>query len=69
MFDIVSETHLPNGAEIIAANEAKRVVLCWYGGFQPYVTWRVDANGNAFWGHYFQSEIQANQDFLKRIGA
>ena len=70
-------THLPNGAQILSrycvgehkASAAYWFVLCtWIKGKErEYCTWRVDPNtGEAFWGHYFGTFVEAQDDFRKR---
>jgi hypothetical protein len=36
----------------------------------PYVTWmsRVDEPEATFWGHYFETREEAEQDFADRLG-
>jgi len=63
-------TKLPNGARVVALySEGKEVVvLCeapdspWH----PHVTWNVTPTGEAFWGHYFDNEMEAREDFYAR---
>lgn len=62
---------LKNGAFVIEyhysrLNDRRTVVAEWWGSC-PFVTWRVDEEGNAWLGHYFQSLDEAMQDFQKRI--
>lgn len=80
-FDITLANSLPNGAQILerrlsAINNNTYVVLCcWkrvYGNVgqnagHEYVTWRVDSQGNAFWGHYFRSFEMAAKDYSSRL--
>lgn len=70
---IVPGDTLRNGATVIACGEGEpQPVLCLWnrGGAEniEYVTWMVDANGDAFWGHYFgRREFRAAaHDYLKR---
>jgi len=60
---------LPNGATVLhyRQRDDKRVVLAtWRQG--ELVTWQVDADGNAYWGHYFRpgADDMAMQDFENR---
>ncbi len=63
---------LNNGAEIIeqaAYNNTRYVLARWDKGEKTapeWVTWAVDDDMNAYWGHYFPTEEIARQDFLKR---
>ncbi len=60
---------LPNGATILARDVGAPttwIVLAWYGGHQPYVTWSVDADGHADSGHYFSSIASAENDYIMR---
>ncbi len=38
--------------------------------YQPYVTWmaRRDRPEDTFWGHYFETLGEAQEDFEKRLG-
>lgn len=45
-----------------------RVVMAWYDGSpHPWVTWAIDDEGNAFWGHYHTRPDVAFADFQERI--
>lgn len=58
---------LANGATVIAvvATEMKTIVAAkWHG--DQFVTWRVDAKGNAFLGHYFDNYGDAIRDLKER---
>lgn len=59
---------LPNGALVLAFNNTANTILAlWHTEF---VTWRVDAQGNAFWGHYFQIDSEgAWEDYKHRCTA
>ena len=69
-------THLPNGAQILSSFQTAPqtghdcwLVLCtWIKGKErEYCTWLVDPNtGEAFWGHYFGTFVEAQDDFRKR---
>lgn len=61
----MGNTFLPNGALVIMRKED--TVLCSYGG--EYVTWKVDRQNNAFWGHYFKSFNKAHESFQSRSAA
>lgn len=64
---MVGET-LRNGAIVLAHRpkpSCAGAVLCDWRG--EYVTWCIDREGNAFWGHYFQKDlVKAAQDFVDR---
>ena len=34
---------------------------------QPWATWRMDEEGNTFWGHYFDTRDEAVKDMLSRV--
>lgn len=34
---------------------------------QPWVTWQHNGDLNCYWGHYFDTEDEAYQDYLERI--
>lgn len=58
---------LKNGARVI--DQAEDIVLCVWGwnDHTPYVTWRVDPEGNAYKGHYFTVYTDAVRDFRDRV--
>jgi len=63
-------TKLPNGAIVIHTCQPNKshpeaVVLAEYG--YDYVTWVIDHDGNAFWGHYFNNFFEAVADLKKRV--
>jgi hypothetical protein len=69
-FKVNAPKVLPNGAKVldykIYAN-GNIVALCEFGvGYHPFVTWRLDEEGNAFWGHYFDNAEEAYRDFEER---
>jgi hypothetical protein len=61
---------LNNGAEIKAlkmiVGHHMMVLAFWEGDLRPWVTWAVDSNGDAYWGHYFVTEAEAYDDWEKR---
>jgi hypothetical protein len=60
---------LKNGATEIArlVTGDKIVVLAKRDtDYEPYVTWRMDADGNCYWGHYFATHNEATADFISR---
>jgi hypothetical protein len=63
-------TVLNNGAEVFALKGMKGrhwVVLAKTDqGIHPWVTWAVDQNGDAYWGHYFATQPEAYDDWEKR---
>lgn len=69
-FKYVAGAKLKNGATVIAYREKEkgdRVVLAMHED-APYVTWRMDTEGNTFWGHYFTQDglAHAVADFNER---
>lgn len=58
---------LRNGARVL--QQEGDVVLCEWdrGSHVDYVTWRVDQEGNAFWGHYARSLRVAAREFEARV--
>ncbi len=61
---------LNNGAEILAYKRIRNshMVVCAKTeiGVHPFVTWAVDDNGDAYWGHYFLTEDEAMKDWRER---
>jgi len=60
---------LNNGAEIFAFKQKNpdtyMLVLAKWNG--EWVTWAVSPNGDAYWGHYFQTDFdKAYADWEKR---
>jgi len=71
MFSIKKADVLPNGARVIDYHISYSydvTVLCEHTGIQPFVTWKLDESGNAFWGHYFSNASDARTDYFKRSG-
>ena len=61
--------NLKNGAEIINMDSIAGIVLAKFRGFE-YVTWNVDADGNAYWGHYFNDDLNAARiDYADRVNS
>jgi len=54
---------LENGAKILERSGA--VVLCSFG--REFVTWRIDMDGHAYWGHYHKTVSAAVIDYEKRV--
>lgn len=54
---------LNNGATVL--RKIGTFVLCEWRG--EHVTWKVDTEGNAYWGHYFQNYSDALNDFNLRV--
>jgi len=51
-----------------SSDRSYRVVMAWYDGSpHPWVTWAIDDEGNAFWGHYHTRPDVAFADFKERI--
>ncbi len=73
-FDILTATHLPNGAQILSrqfSHDSAWVVLCSWekGSGMEYITWVVDPHsGAACRGSYYRFHEQAERDFCRRIG-
>lgn len=64
---------LKNGATVemlIETDTDERYVLANTGGYQPYVTWAMDSEGNCYWGHYFAKDQfdEAKADLVQRAG-
>ena len=38
------------------------------GGHCPWITWRMDGEGNTFWGCYFQTLAEAVKSLERRAG-
>ena len=67
LFDILTATHLPNGAQILARldDEGTWLVLCRWR--TEYVTWFVDPDtGAAYRVRYCHDFADAQKDLLKR---
>ena len=61
---IFSQT-LKNGAQVIQHDGTMTIVLCIFR--DELVTWNIDQDGNAYWGHYFKDDIEsAVADFKAR---
>lgn len=48
---------LKNGARVIESKQVTKdswLAICyWENNPQPYVVWRLDNDGNAYWGDYY----------------
>lgn len=69
MKEIKTGTILPNGATVLEVRNVldHRIVLAkWFSPGMEYVTWAIDANGDAYWGHYFNDFGKAAKDFVER---
>ena len=73
----MKKTLMPNGAEILEEYkipkqqgwEECRIVLCWlrHNECTPFVTWVQNLKDDGcFWGHYYETILQAAQDFEQR---
>ena len=57
-----------------SATKDKEMLVVLYelpgNGYTSYVTWmaRRDSPENTFWGHYFKTLQEAQDDFEKRLG-
>lgn len=64
---------LPNGAILIDKTQVLTdtwVVLALHpgaGAFHPFCTWRSDAEGNTWHGHYLESFSEASHDYHLRV--
>jgi len=67
IFGLKRGDHLNNGAMILAIHDDK--VLCYWDAKDEFVTWNVDAKGNAESGNYFQALEPAIADFKQRSEA
>lgn len=56
---------LKNGATLLE-RRGDCVLAMYTGHHHPFVTWRIDQDGNTFLGHYFQSLEQAAANFAVR---
>lgn len=56
---------LKNGATI--AQEYRNVVLAHWRG--DWVTWKIDTERNAYWGHYYDNYQDAINDFARRVNS
>lgn len=54
------------GGYLILARGERGVVPA---GVSPveWITWRADELGGTHWGHYFESEEEAREDFVSRL--
>jgi hypothetical protein len=63
---------LPNGAVVLHATETtvEGTVLAYFGGAQPWVTWRYRAGdlGSTWAGHYTTDLADAVADYRRRGG-
>ena len=63
----MNDFKLNNGAELLDRDAETGIVLAKFRGSE-YVTWATSANGDAFWGHYFGSDVvAASKDFTVRV--
>jgi len=63
----MSEFKLTNGAELLAHDEATGIVLAKFRGTE-YVTWDTNEYGDAFWGHYYGTDVvKAAEGFTARV--
>lgn len=68
---------LPNGAIVIACAQQDHtptyvVLALWMRGRNDaeYATWITDEDGEAFWGHYFNEDLEpAVNDYFERVSA
>lgn len=58
------------GRTVLAAHDITPdgyLVLCIVAGPMPYATWTANPDGETFWGHYFRTRQEAEDDFRQRI--
>jgi hypothetical protein len=63
-------TRLNNGAVVAdtAINSRNdRYVVAYWSMCDQFVTWAVDNEGNAYWGHYFERLTDACNDLQNRV--
>ena len=58
-------TKLKNGA-IQIERKGNTVLALWEGHHHPYVTWRINEQGDTYLGHYFEDVVEAVRDFDQR---
>lgn len=63
---------LTNGAKVLAVKQligghATVVAEKSPDSVHPFVTWAVDENGDAYWGHYFKTYDEALEDWKERL--
>ena len=73
MFNPETANVLPNGAQIIDRHKLRKEhwvwLAYWEGHAFPYVTWRSTDKGDTYWGHYYETVLDAQTDFNKRKSA
>ena len=50
----MNNQYLKNGARVIEQDGAT-VLADWNG---QYVTWKIDSEGSAYWGHYYNKDLK-----------
>jgi hypothetical protein len=62
---------IKNGALVIHATKLETkmwIAICfWENSAHEYVIWRLDNEGNAYWGHYFSDMGSAIQFYQAKI--
>jgi hypothetical protein len=53
--------------EVHEFEDGTAMVLRDLGGAQPYATHWRGQNGDYWWGHYFEKEEEAREDFKDRV--
>ena len=63
---VTSASKLKNGADLI--EQRGDVVLAKFrvGKCSSFATWKMDTEGNCYWGHYFDDIKAAVADFNQR---
>ena len=58
--------NLKNGANVLAFKPSQNGFVVMAKFNDSFVTWFVDKQKNAYWGHYFDTENAALDDFNNR---
>ena len=61
---------LKNGATEIARIEIDQVIVVMaklVTDHDKWATWRMDPDGDCYWGHYFDTHNEAVKDMLDRV--
>ena len=53
------ETRIVGDCAIVLAD-------CGAARYHRYATWKMNKDGETFWGHYFHTIVEAAQDFAER---
>lgn len=58
---------LPNGAQILRRYKTFSGWMVLTAWKNEYVAWRIDEEGNAFWGNYFNDYLAAERYFWLHV--